>query len=96
MMTVLTLVAVGIGFVFGYAVHTRYPHRAKCAHAFCSSRADPRCVAGNCTFHCQSTLGCNERCLDAWADAVKRGEVALPGSDGRADVDLSFLKPPPK
>lgn len=95
-MTVLTLIAVGIGFAVGYAAHARYPHRRKCAHAFCHSRADPRCVSGNCTEHCRSAMGCFAGCLHAWEDAVKRGEIPAPGADGRADLDLSFLKEPPK
>lgn len=97
-LTLITLIAVGVGFALGYAVHTRYPRprMQRCAEWSCSSRADPRCAAGNCTFHCQSAVGCNERCLNVWEDAVKRGEIPAPGADGRADLDLSFLKEPPK
>jgi len=39
-----------------------------CSHGnYCDGIRDPRCMGGNCTQHCASVLGCNERCLDAWA-----------------------------
>lgn len=52
------------------------PSKAECSHEYCSSRPDPRCVATNCTYHCQSASGCNARCLDAWVKSDKAVEIS--------------------
>lgn len=52
------------------------PRSSKCGDGYCDSRSDPRCVAGNCTYHCQSITGCHARCLDAWAKSGTANEIA--------------------
>jgi hypothetical protein len=47
-----------------------------CGNSLCSSRSDPRCAAGNCTYHCQSILGCHGRCLSAWVNSDRAGDIA--------------------
>ncbi len=53
------------------------PKPKECAHEYCSSKADPRCAGANCTYHCTSVLGCNERCLDTWLKSEKASDIAL-------------------
>ena len=48
----------------------------ECSNSLCHSGPDPRCAAGNCTEHCQSSFGCNGRCLDAWVKAGRAFDVA--------------------
>jgi len=40
-----------------------------CSEDYCSSRRDPRCVAGNCTYHCNYILGCKGYCIEVWKNS---------------------------
>lgn len=95
-MSILVGLLCSAAFAAGYGtawwVHRRHVVRCARGSFYCGCEADPRCVAHNCTHHCD--LYCDGRCLRLWEDAVKRGEIPLPGGDGRSEVDLSFLRGP--
>lgn len=48
----------------------------RCGDFFCFARADPRCAAGNCTYHCATILGCNSRCQKVWERSDAAGDLA--------------------
>lgn len=70
MIGTLVVVVGSMAFVYSFGFWCGRLHRAnekpRCGVRSCDSRADPRCVAGSCTYHCQSLVGCRERCLNAW------------------------------
>lgn len=51
------------------------PTSKMCGDSCCTGRSDPRCAAGNCTYHCQASIGCGGRCLNEWTKAKQR-EIA--------------------
>ncbi len=65
------------GVVFLIAMWlSRRSASARCAEMFCGGRKDPRCAGGNCTFHCQSILGCHARCLNNWVKSDQARDLA--------------------
>lgn len=64
-------VVVGAGVVAWRTTGRTAPPPApkRCGHDCCDGRSDPRCAAGNCTYHCAISIGCNGRCLNEWTKA---------------------------
>ena len=77
MITLLGVLALaGVFWLGRLSASASVPVQKCCAQQYCGSQPDPRCVAGNCTMHCALTLGCNGRCLDAFARSDKAEELA--------------------
>lgn len=75
---VIMLLGMAVAYAMGRLHGAQRAGRAtqQCGAAYCEARSDPRCAAGNCTYHCQGMLGCNERCLDAWEKSEAAQDVA--------------------
>lgn len=88
---ILEIALVSVGFVGGFAVSMLNRKGASkkstigCGYDNCHGRSDPRCVAGNCTYHCRCVLGCKGVCID---EAAKGRELI---DDSMREVD-AFIK----
>lgn len=67
-----------VGFIAGYQFNRpiKVVAATRCGDSGCSSRSDPRCAAGNCTYHCQAIIGCNGACIEVWKKSDKAEELA--------------------
>lgn len=75
------VIIVALFFLFILRLHRQNQKSSEssvgeCGDSFCHGRSDPRCISGNCTYHCQSIVGCNGACISAWLNDGAARDIA--------------------